>query len=161
MVIPPGMASPPTIYLNPSHDGRPFSDRGSSRTPIPLHNPSGAMSIPHARQDVAPPPLPPPQYIGELAHGHDAGWQWGNSGTFGRKELAPIKPGSSLYGGYKKRQIEEREEEMGGSQWERRESTITVKSPSGREIKREWEKQNDEGYHSLSGSSLINLRLVC
>jgi len=59
------------------------------------------MAIPGARFDDAPPPLPPPKYNEELAQGIDVAWSWGNRDPFsGRSKLAPIKPGSSLYGGY-------------------------------------------------------------
>lgn len=59
------------------------------------------MVIPGARFDDAPPPLPPPRYNEELAQGIDVAWSWGNSDPFHHKRrLAPIKPSSSLYGGY-------------------------------------------------------------
>lgn len=61
------------------------------------------MPIPNARLDLAPPPLPPPPFIEDLARGHDAGWKFANEdlkGAFRNSTLAPIKQGSSLHGGY-------------------------------------------------------------
>ncbi|EME38574.1 hypothetical protein DOTSEDRAFT_75929 [Dothistroma septosporum NZE10] len=59
----------------------------------------GPMAIPRA-QEAVPPPLPPPNYLPEIAAGHDPGWQWGNDpngSDFGR--TASVRPGSSLLGG--------------------------------------------------------------
>ncbi|KIX10317.1 uncharacterized protein Z518_01399 [Rhinocladiella mackenziei CBS 650.93] len=65
--------------------------------------PREAMVIPGARFDDTPPPLPPPRYNEELAQGIDVAWNWGNSDPFNTTgRLAPINPGSSLYGGYMK-----------------------------------------------------------
>ena len=91
-------------YNNNSHSGphspsRPISALSSSsssaRTP---------MTIPGSNNEaLAPPPLPPPRFIEDLAQGHDSGWKWGNSfehGQFGQSTtLPPIKPTSSLLGG--------------------------------------------------------------
>lgn len=68
------------------------------RYPIP-HRPSfpssGAMAIPHAREDV-PPPLPPPRYIEQ--EGPDLGWQWGNTNN-NTQSFGSVMKGSSLRGG--------------------------------------------------------------
>ncbi|KAK4496291.1 hypothetical protein PRZ48_012271 [Zasmidium cellare] len=69
------------------------------------------MAIPRA-QDAVPPPLPPPNYIPEIAHGHDPGWQWGNDpngADFGRP--ASVKPGSSLLGGSLMRSVRQEKEQ--------------------------------------------------
>ena len=60
------------------------------------------VAIPGTSIDEAPPPLPPPRCIEELDRGIDTAWSWSNSqlGSGSKRELAPIKPGSSLYGGY-------------------------------------------------------------
>lgn len=65
-----------------------------SRAPI-------GMAIPHARTETAPPPLPPPRWNKSLENGMDLGFNWANSmpGALSNT-LAPIKPGSSLHGGY-------------------------------------------------------------
>lgn len=59
-----------------------------------------AMSIPGRRFEDAPPPLPPPRFNEELAHGIDVAWAWANTNPFdhGQKALPPIRPGSSLHG---------------------------------------------------------------
>ncbi|KZF25760.1 hypothetical protein L228DRAFT_266214 [Xylona heveae TC161] len=62
---------------------------------------SGPMSIPNAREP-APPALPPPRYLDDLAHGSDPGWQWGNrdtSGGFAKGSFGSVNPSSSLCGG--------------------------------------------------------------
>jgi len=79
------------------------TSRSNSQTPDDPIHPRGAMTIPGARFDDAPPPLPPPRFNEELAHGIDVAWSWGNSDPFhyNKKQLAPIHPGSSLYGSYR------------------------------------------------------------
>ncbi|KAI2381021.1 hypothetical protein LOY97_006798, partial [Ophidiomyces ophidiicola] len=79
--------------------------RRSSRQPSDHRSPSSPssygtpMPIPQSTHaPLAPPPLPPPRYIEDLAHGHDSGWKWGNSFE-GKPTLAPIKASSSLFGG--------------------------------------------------------------
>ncbi|KAK2793543.1 hypothetical protein FQN52_001129 [Onygenales sp. PD_12] len=105
----PPMSSPPSILVcdfNSSQDRRrPSSSKSSSARNFsarPFRTPQGPMAIPNANEPLAPPPLPPPRYIEDLANGHDSGWKWGNSfedGEFGKTKLAPIKPSSSLLGG--------------------------------------------------------------
>lgn len=79
------------------------TSRQTSQTSDDSVHPRGAMTIPGARFDDAPPPLPPPRFNEELAHGIDLAWSWGNSNPFhyNKKQLAPIQPGSSLYGSYR------------------------------------------------------------
>lgn len=79
------------------------TSRSTSQTSEDSVHPRGAMTIPGARFDDAPPPLPPPRFNEELAHGIDVAWSWGNSNPFhyNKKQLAPIQPGSSLYGSYR------------------------------------------------------------
>lgn len=101
------------------------------------------MVIPGARFDDAPPPLPPPRYNEELAHGIDIAWSWGNTDPFHpKRRLAPIKPGSSLYGGY----LESRSSNFAVARdaddmdldddYPRRGSNVsTVRSPSQAEIR--------------------------
>ncbi|KAK2807280.1 hypothetical protein FQN49_008783, partial [Arthroderma sp. PD_2] len=45
----------------------------------PPSPPYGPMAIPRSEETIAPPPLPPPRFIQELANGHDSGWRWGNT----------------------------------------------------------------------------------
>ncbi|EEH18481.2 hypothetical protein PABG_07542 [Paracoccidioides brasiliensis Pb03] len=80
------------------------STRAAARNPSLQSIPSapGPMTIPNAKEPLAPPPLPPPRYIEDLAIGQDSGWKWRNSfeqGEYGNPTLPPIKPSSSLVGG--------------------------------------------------------------
>ncbi|EXJ80192.1 hypothetical protein A1O1_08334 [Capronia coronata CBS 617.96] len=93
------------------------------------------MPIPGARFDDAPPPLPPPRYNEDLAQGVDVAWSWANSDPFNStpRRLAPIKPSSSLYGGYlysRRNSARSRDDEMDmDSDYPRRGSDVsTVKS---------------------------------
>ncbi|RMZ86249.1 hypothetical protein DV737_g114, partial [Chaetothyriales sp. CBS 132003] len=60
------------------------------------------MAIPGIRAEEPPPPLPPPRYNEELDRGVDTAWTWQNREPCGggHSNLAPIKPNSSMYGGY-------------------------------------------------------------
>ena len=100
----PHLSSPPSIRV---YDPNPRFERRYSRTSAHTSPSSfssrGSMPIPNARLDLAPPPLPPPPFIEDLARGHDAGWKFANEdlkGAFRNSTLAPIKQGSSLHGGY-------------------------------------------------------------
>ncbi|KAK2749584.1 hypothetical protein FQN57_005806 [Myotisia sp. PD_48] len=82
------------------------------------------MVIRNAKQPLAPPPLPPPRYIEDLARGYDSGWKWGNSfnsdygdspiavgHSYGKgTTLAPINPSSSLFGGHARPPLVRRDE---------------------------------------------------
>jgi hypothetical protein len=73
------------------HDRRPPISRNDSQTSSSFHTSRAPMTIPHNRPAEAPPPLPPPRFIEDLANGHDLGWRWGNSvGDGGFGKLAPI-----------------------------------------------------------------------
>ena len=118
------------------------TSRSNSQTSDNSLRPREAMVIPGARFDDAPPPLPPPRYNEELAQGVDVAWSWGNSDPFStKKRLAPINPGSSLYGGYpdsrrglgRSRDIEDMDLD---NDYPRRSSNVsTVRSPSQTEIR--------------------------
>ena len=84
---------------SPRSASRPYSHTSEAS----IHHPRGGMTIPGARFDDTPPPLPPPRFNEELAQGIDVAWSWGNSNPFDHRNrhLAPIKPGSSLYGSYR------------------------------------------------------------
>lgn len=113
--------------------------RSNSQASDDAVHPRGAMTIPGARLDDAPPPLPPPRFNQELAHGIDVAWSWGNSNPFhyNKKHLAPIQPGSSLYGSYREsprpsislRSADDMD--LDDDQDHRRGSTVsTIRSPS-------------------------------
>lgn len=79
----------------------PFPRRSNSRSSSDASLRLGrAMSIPGRRFEDAPPPLPPPRFNEELAHGIDVAWAWANTNPFdhAQKALPPIRPGSSLHG---------------------------------------------------------------
>jgi hypothetical protein len=98
------------------------------------------MAIPGAPIDEPPPPLPPPRYNEELDRGIDVAWSWQNTESYGGKsKLAPIKPSSSLYGGYMQARGDTRRtsdhDDMDVDDWERRGSTVsTIRSPSQADI---------------------------
>jgi hypothetical protein len=153
----------PEIYV---HDSNPtdrirMSSRSSSYNSIPSPISSSiAMPIPNAR-DPAPPPLPPPRHLPDIAdggnNGPDLAWRWGNSHSdhsdWG-SSIASVQSGSSLYGNSvaRKSMKDERPE------YSRRGSSIsTIKSADVRE--RSYPRI-DEGYHSLSGTSIGSNRSV-
>ncbi len=131
----------------PSRDG-PASPRGTSRSTSQgfehSSRPRQAMVIPGARFDDVPPPLPPPRYIDDLAHGVDLAWKWANNDPFdNQRRLAPIKPGSSLQGGYLEPRPNfghDREDDddmdIDDDDYPRRSSNVsTVRSPSLAELR--------------------------
>ncbi|EXJ62968.1 hypothetical protein A1O7_03412 [Cladophialophora yegresii CBS 114405] len=84
---------------------RPASPRSTSRsnsqTSDDPFQPRQPIVIPGIRFDDVPPPLPPPAFNDDLANGVDLAWNWANSHPFeGQRQLAPIKPGSSLHGSF-------------------------------------------------------------
>ena len=77
------------------------TSRSNSQSSQDASRPRQAMVIPGTRVDDVPPPLPPPRYNDDLAHGVDIAWKWANNDSFDhQRQLAPIKPGSSLHGSY-------------------------------------------------------------
>lgn len=121
---------------------------------------SDAMSIPNARENPVPPPLPPPRFIEDLAVGRDPGWEWKNSGMRGEAAYGSgaASPTSSLP---RTPWDTHKEVDMGLDEFgERRRgsSTSTIRSPSRPETYPEYDHR-DEGYHSLSGAS-INFQSV-
>ena len=123
------------------------SGSGSSQTSTDSARPPAPMSIPNIRYVAAPPALPPPQYIEDLAQGHDLSWELQNRGEeYGQqRKLAPIKLGSSLYGGYMApigrsgsggSHGDDEGIDMTGvdSDYDRKDSTSTVRSPSQAEL---------------------------
>lgn len=125
---------------------RPVSRSNSHASQESLHHPRGAMTIPGARFDDAPPPLPPPRFNQELAQGIDVAWSWGNSNPFNqhKRQLAPINPGSSLYGSYLdsmrhpagRRDPDNMDLDNDDDDYDRRGSTVsTIRSPSQAELR--------------------------
>ena len=63
--------------------------------------PSRSMAIPGTTVNHIPPPLPPVRYNVDLERGIDIAWILQNESLLRDKSrLAPIKPGSSLFGQY-------------------------------------------------------------
>lgn len=59
-----------------------------TRLPVPIRN---------GHEPLAPPPLPPPQYVEDLAQGYDPGWKWRNMDHESQKDnFLPINSFSSL-----------------------------------------------------------------
>lgn len=159
-----GVMSPPSIHVY-DINGTNGGGRSSSRTVGDLFaRTPGPMAVPNARtnQHFAPPPLPPPRYIEDLAAGSDPGWKWGNTprhdgfgGTFGTS----ISSSSSWRGSWDHRM------EVDGYS-ERHEHSpragpgVTIKSPPSFEKRYDFSRNVDEGYHSLSGSSISSHRSV-
>ena len=126
----------------PAPDRRLNTSRSSSYTSITSIHSRDPMAIPGAQIDEPPPPLPPPRYNEELDRGIDVAWSWQNSEQFGTKsKLAPIKPSSSLYGGYlqarsdTRRLSEDHNDDMDVDDWDRRGSTVsTIRSASQADV---------------------------
>ena len=144
------VTSPPSSLVhdrNANHGRR----RSTSRSAAMPFSRAPALAIPGARFDQAPPPLPPPRYIDELAAGSDPGWAWGNDpkgGNFGKaKESAmPMSNFPKSWG----KNIVDRPLEM--PDFRRRESsTSTVRSPVDTNRGLDFARHQDEGYYSLSG----------
>ena len=150
--------APPDIFVQ--RDSNPHDRfRTSSSSSSYNSNSSGAtssipMSIPNAREAV-PPPLPPPKHIPDIAdggsHGRDIAWQWGNPHEDQDCGRAPVPSGSSLYGSFASRKsvMDSRPDfDRRGS------STSTIKSISGDDGREAMYPKVDEGYASLSWTSL-------
>jgi hypothetical protein len=114
------------------------------------------MSIPNAREPP-PPPLPPPRHLADIAdggsNGPDIAWKWGNphvdNSDWGQP-IATVAPGSSLYGSFaRSRNMDDRPEFP-----RRGSSTSTIKSTSGADVRENAYPRIDEGYASLSGTSV-------
>jgi hypothetical protein len=160
----------PEIYVqhdsNPSDRFRNSSRSSSYNSASSPSTASGPMSIPNSR-DPVPPPLPPPRHLADIAdggnNGPDIAWQWGNShsgGGWGESisSMSSVAPGSSLYGGGfagKKSIMDDRPEYT-----RRTSSTSTVKSINGLERQENAYPRIDEGYASLSGTSIGSNRSV-
>ena len=142
--------------------GHPYHSYGSSSRPsvwssdASLSTSSSAIPMPNARPAPPPPALPPPRYVEDLALGNDLGYQFGNrlqkesSGS----ELPCVSPGSSLRGNWNMRKEEDMDFEQDDDDRRRGSSTSTIRSPSFSDFHASGGLHQDEGYHSLSGSSL-------
>jgi hypothetical protein len=155
----------PEIYVqdsNPSNRYRASSRSSSYNSASSPATSSIPMSIPNSREPV-PPPLPPPRHLHDIAdggnNGPDIAWQWGNSHEESRNwgSASSVAPGSSLYGSYASRKsvLDEHPEFP-----RRQSSTSTIKSATGLDSRDNSYSRFDEGYTSLSGTSIGSNQLV-
>lgn len=164
----PHLTTPPTIHVrehNSGHD-RQFSASHSHNAAASMPSAREGMAIPNRTLDIAPPPLPPPKFIKDLDVGNDTGWKWGNSELerdVGRPALAPIKQGSSLFGGYHSGSIgqntrsnwrDNRYDNITNGQRER--AVSTIRSPSEPEIKVEELRSSAPGIGRTSSRDEAN-----
>jgi hypothetical protein len=133
----------PIHHRGPALDRRPPSSRSTSYSSFSSSHSREPMSIPGAPIDEPPPPLPPPRFNEELDRGVDVAWAWQNPNAdmyTDKSKLAPIKPGSSLYGGYMHgrgdtRRMSSHDEMDLDTDWDRRGSSVsTIRSPSQADI---------------------------
>ena len=157
----PRITSPPSIRIDfghpyPLHSPPNKSTLHSASTSKAFASSASPRPIPNSRMEIPPPPLPPPRYIEDLAVGRDPGWHWGNtavSGT-GGCEIASgtVSPGSSLRSAWDRRS--DIDEGIEDPEDHRRESSAPrYKSPHEGDMYDYMHR--DEGYSSLSGSSLF------
>ncbi len=145
------VTSPPSILVYDFNDNNGRAARSSRE--------QGGRNIPNARHDEAPPPLPPPRFMNDIAAGGDPGWQWGNtpskSGGLG-KSGGSVSPGSSLHGNWEQKMGYDGH--SGRPEYVRRgSSNSTIRSRPEPDRRHDFSSRFvDEGYHSLSGSSLTN-----
>ena len=143
------VTSPPSLVYdrNANHGRR----RSTSRSAAMPFSRAPALAIPGARFDPAPPPLPPPRYIDEIAAGSDPGWAWGNDpkgGNFGKAKESAM-PMSNFPKSWGKNTVER---PLDVPDFRRRESsTSTVRSPTDTNRGFDFARHQDEGYYSLSG----------
>ena len=155
------VTSSPSIHVqnfNRKHE----SHRSASKSAaMPYQKTRGAISIPNSRGEPPPPPLPPPTQMANITAGSDPGHFWGNKfggGSFGARG-GSISSESSLPRGWH----QEREDDGGTERLDysrRGSSQSVIRSPSEMDTKHDFSRQNDEGFHSLSGPSPANYQLV-
>ncbi|OJD21885.1 hypothetical protein ACJ73_06772 [Blastomyces percursus] len=167
----PPMSSTPSILVcdfnHSINDRRRSPASKSTALNLPFRSLStspGPMAIPNAKEPVAPPPLPPPRYIEDLAIGHDSGWKWGNSfeeGGFGKPTLPPIKPSSSLLGGgHSRPELVRRTERVTLDRDNKRSSTMSpAEVSSALRNRSSYSTLGDTSFPSSTASSLPSPRL--
>lgn len=143
---------------------RPLSKSSSRSPPSQSLSSHGPMAIRNAREELAPPALPPPRFMEDLANGQDIGWEWGNSPEkegLGKSTLAPIKQSSSLYGSYRgPPDSPHRNKRMTADDLERRRHTgSTGRSPPSAQVKIE-PPVNEDGCQNSMASTASNPLLV-
>ena len=151
------ITSPPSSHVydfNPHHRPQGPTSRSPTLASRPFGTSSGPMSIPNVKI-APPPPLPPPRHPG-IAAGNDLALQWANTlHNQGNGGTGSVIAGSSLLGGYNRVKQEDRDYEGPGS-FRRDSSSLTIRSDMLPDTEMQYDmfRNRDEGYHSLSGSSL-------
>ena len=153
----PRVTSPPSIHVNGFHNMT-IPERPSSRSvTTSFHRGPRPMAIPNlAAEHFAPPALPPPRYIDEDAAGGDQATQWKNSLDSSSFESGgSVSSSSSLRGNWDRKMAVGRS--AGRPDSTRRISLVSkLQSQPEVDTKYDFSRHVDEGYHSLSGSSLVN-----
>ena len=150
--------TPPSIHIDHDFPGMNGPERPSNRSIMnPFQRTQRPMAIPGSAAEIyAPPPLPPPRYIEEDAAGGDYGAQWRNSLDSSSFESGgSVSSRSSLRGNWDRKVAGGRA--TGRPDCNRR-TSAAMKLPSQPEMDTRYDHSRhvDEGYHSLSGSSLVN-----
>ena len=115
------------------------------------------MTIPTSMSETtAPPPLPPPRYIDDLAAGSDPGYQWANHvfDNGNGKAKGAVAATSSLRGNWGGRMDSREERDTERTRWTGSRAGHSEAGVGARA--QEVPKHPDEGYYSLSGSSFVN-----
>ncbi|KAI4234748.1 MAG: hypothetical protein LQ349_003589 [Xanthoria aureola] len=156
--------SPPSILIHDMNNMNGPRNSSSRTAHKNFSRSSGPMAVPNAHREdqYVPPPLPPPRHMEDLAAGSDPGWRWGNSsnhgGFGGGKFDSSISSSSSLRGSWDSRMEDEGFSDRPDPSRHNPSITSTNLPPS-LDRKYDFSRHFDEGYHSLSGSSLSSNRL--
>lgn len=152
-------SSPPLIRIS-DHNGSHGPGRSATRSSMnPFSKAQRPMAIPNARAEPPPPPLPPPRFIDDGAAGGAPDTPWPDTSSIGSaKSGGSVSPRSSLRGswGYNMAQ----RGSAGRPDYRRGSSNSTIKSQPEADRRYDFSRHVDEGYHSLSGSSLVNQQYV-
>lgn len=152
----PRASSPPSIRIldfNGSHG----PDRSATRPSTnPFSKAQRPMAIPNSTiADSPPPPLPPPRFIDDYAAGGAPDTPWADTFSIGSaKSGGSVSPGSSLRGSWGHNMAHRGS--AGRPDYRRGSSNSTIKSQPEADRRYDFSRHVDEGYYSLSGSSLVN-----
>lgn len=147
----PRASSPPAIRIS-DHNGSHGPHRSATRSSMnPFFKAQRPMAIPNSRADSPPPPaLPPPRYIDD-----NPDTQGADTISIGSaKSGESVSPGSSLRGSWGHNMAQRGS--AGRPDYRRDSSNSTIKSQPEADRRYDFSRHVDEGYHSLSGSSLVN-----
>lgn len=157
----PRASSPPSIHvydINGSHGPHRSSSQSFTNS---FSNAQRPMAIPNSRSDSprAPPPLPPPRHIDDDAAGGIQEIQWRDSfSSESARSGGSVSLGSSLRGSWGQNMAHRGS--AGRPDFRRGSSNSTARSRPEEEKRYDFSRHADEGYGSLSGSSLANQQSV-